>query len=185
MRTLRTTQPAPPAPRASGTLAPEPPLFGRGSPSGGASAALRLRVYLTRGRLDGQIASGRCLDGSAALMLRGRQLAHPHTRRQIARNLAHTVEYVDRNAGRRSFSAVVIAPAQVRAGRREILELAGRLEATGPVNPTGVALAQGLLTDGAGPLFNPHSDRTVAEAVDEVQVALERYPAAGHEALAA
>jgi hypothetical protein len=41
------------------------------------------------------------------------------------------------------------------------------------VNPRGLVLARALLTDGAGPFYNPYSEQTVTEAVFDVHDALE------------
>ncbi len=138
-----------------------------------ASLTLRLRVYLTRGRLDRKIAGGGPYPPTAALALRARQLAKPRTRRQIARSLREIVSYADRRASRRGFSAVVVEPVAVRRARHPILGLAERLEGPAHVNPAGVARAQVLITDGASPLFNRNSPLTVTQALYEVQDALE------------
>jgi hypothetical protein len=130
-------------------------------------------VCLTRGRLDRQMAAGRPRDATAALALRAAQLTHPRTRKQIARHLRGTVEYVDRLGSRRGFSTVVIERRAVADGRMPILRLAERLEDTTPASPKGVALARVLLTDGLGPLFNRHSEQSVAEAVCVIEDALD------------
>ena len=136
--------------------------------------ASRLRLRVTRSRLDRQIAAGCPCDSTAALALRASQLVDPRTRLGLARNLRGVVDYVDR-VGERPvfFSAVVINRLAVRAARETIVGLVERLEGTTPVNPRGVVLARALLTDGIGsPLFNRRCDRTVAEAVWEVADAL-------------
>jgi hypothetical protein len=134
-------------------------------------------VFVTRGKLDRQLAAEGPFQATAALALRVRQLTDPRTSRQIARELRGLLDYVDARAAGPVISAVVIEPAAVRAGRQAILGLAERLEATGPVNPRGVVLARALLTDGLSPLYNPYCERTVIEAVFEVQDALAGHPA--------
>jgi hypothetical protein len=162
------------------------PLIGGGeSASQGASPGLRLKVFVARGRLDRQIVRGRPCESSAALALRARQLTDPRTRRRIAEDLRGIVDYVHRYRSRGVISAVVIEPAAVRNGRREILELARRLEGTAQVSPGGVVRARALLTDGCSPLFNPRCERTVAQAVSEVHDALEGLPVLEFGALAA
>jgi hypothetical protein len=71
------------------------PLRNRSNP-GAVPLALRLRVYLTRGRLDRQLASGRLCESTAALALRARQLGDPRQRRKVASDLRGIVDYVDR-----------------------------------------------------------------------------------------
>jgi hypothetical protein len=136
---------------------------------GGASVAaapllLRLRVYLTRGSLDRQIARGVALARTPALTLRAHQLAAESVRRSLAADLRHAVSYAERVESRTPLSAVMLEPARVRAGRGAILRLAERLEQDAPVSPQGVALARVLLTDAASPLFDRDSERTVTEA---------------------
>jgi hypothetical protein len=138
-----------------------------------APVARRLRVYLTRMRLDRRIAAGDLADSDAALALRRRQLVASSTRRTVAQRLKGIVEYVDRRGSRPSFSTVVIEPAAVADGRLPILRLAARLEDQAPVSARGVVLAQELLTDASSPFFNPHSHASVAEAVLDVEEALE------------
>jgi hypothetical protein len=162
-----------------------PPVGGGESTPESASLALRLKVFVARGRLDGQIAAGRRGESSPALALRARQLTDPRTRRRIARDLRGIVDYVHRYRSRTVISAVVIEPAAVRSGRGAILELARRLEGPAPVSPGGVVRARTLLTDGCSPLFNPHCERTVAQAVSEVHDALEGLPVLEFDALAA
>ncbi len=153
-----------------------PPIGGGEANSGGASPALRLKAFVTRRKLDRQIAAGRSCESNPALALRAYQLTGSRSREEIARNLRGIVDYVDRRSSRGAMSAVVIEPAAVRSGRRAILELARRLEGAAAVSPRGVVLAGALLTDGRSPLFNPHCERTVAQAVSEVHDALEGLP---------
>jgi hypothetical protein len=105
-------------------------------------------VFLTRAKLDRQTAAGQPREATVALALRARQLTHPRTRQQIARNLRETIDYVDRRGSRPIISPVVIEPTAVRAGRQAIIGLAERLEGTAPVEPAGIVLARALLTDG-------------------------------------
>jgi hypothetical protein len=143
------------------------------SASAGASVKLRLRVYLTRGTLDRQIASGRPYLSTPALALRAQQLAEPRTRLQVARTLRKIVEFADQRTAGRALSAVVIEPTAVRRARHPILGLAERLESAAKLNPAGVARAQVLITDGLSPLFDRNSLRTATQAIYEVQDALE------------
>ena len=152
------------------------PVDGVRAASAGASFALRLKVYLRRGRLDRQLVAGHPHDAAAELTLRARHLTNPRTQRDIARNLRGIVRYVDRQQSRKGISCVVISPRAVRAGRTAICELAEQLERGAPVNPRGIVLAQTLLTDGVSPLFNPYCHQTVGEATREVQEALEEQP---------
>jgi hypothetical protein len=129
---------------------------------------LRLKVRLSRPRLDREIADGGLHELSPALALRARQLVEPRTRRRAARNLRDIVKFVDRAGSGRIISAVVIERRAVRVGREAILGLAERLEGTAPVSPRGLARVQILLTEGRdSPFFNPHCGYTVADAIWE------------------
>jgi hypothetical protein len=133
-------------------------------------------VYLTRGKLDRQIAAGRPYKSTAALALRSSQLVAPSTRRELAQRLRKIVDYADYRATHAVISSVVVEPTAVRRARHAILGLAERLEGPGSVSPVGVARAQELLTDGRSPLFNRHCERSVTQAIWEVQDALEAAP---------
>jgi hypothetical protein len=134
---------------------------------------MRLMVFLTRVKLDRAIADERASEATRALALRVQQLTAHRTRRRIASELRAVVEYADRNdSAPLRLSAVMIEPAAVRAGREAILGLAERLQSTAPVSARGVVLARALLTDGDSPLFNRFCERTVVEAVFDVQDAL-------------
>ena len=127
---------------------------------------LRLKVRLSRPRLDREIADRGVHELSPALALRAQQLVEPRTRRGAARNLRDIVKFVDRAGMGRISSAVVIERRAVRIGREAILGLAERLEGAAPVSPRGVARVQILLTDGRdSPFFNPHCGCTVADAI--------------------
>jgi hypothetical protein len=138
-----------------------------------APIALRLKVFLTRVKLDRSIADGSPHEVTPALALRVDQLTACRTRRRIASELRAVVEYADVNDSMPPrLSAVMIEPFAVRAGREAILGLAERLQSMAPPSARGVVLARALLTDGRSPLFNPFCERTVVEAVFDVQDAL-------------
>jgi hypothetical protein len=173
MRTLRSSKLASPVMPARRTTFDAIPPLHAASTSAHAPFALRLRVFIARGELDRQIAAGRPCESSAALARRARQLTDPRSRQRIARNLRRTVDYVDVHKSGGMISPVVIEPGAVRTGRQAILRLAQQLDGTAPVSPGGVVLARALLTDGRIPLFNPHRERSVTQAVEEVEDALE------------
>jgi hypothetical protein len=151
-----------------------------------APVPLRLKVYLTRGRLDRQIAEGRPCGATAELALRAGQLTHPRMRQGVARNLRGLVDYVDTVGSRVVISAVVIDRAAVNAGREAILGLAERLEGSAPATAGGIVRVRRLLADGRSPFYNPDCERTVAEAIwDVVDELGTDPPATGFDAVAA
>lgn len=146
-------------------------------PNVGADAArapllLRAKVLATRGRLDRQISTGGPCEANEALVLRTSQLTCPANQRRIASNLRRVVDYAERHRARTATSAVLIEPRSVRDGRDAILGLAEWLERGEPVSPRGIVLVQGLLTDGFSPLFDSGCERSVVQAVCEIQDAL-------------
>lgn len=146
---------------------------------------MRLRVFLTRVKLDRTIAAESPCEATPPLAHRVEQLTSRRTRHQIASELRSVVEYGDRNDSvSRRLTAVMIEPAAVRAGREALLGLAERLQSTAPVSARGVVLARALLTDGHSPLFNRLCERTVVEAVFDVQDALGAGPGTVQQAAA-
>jgi hypothetical protein len=128
------------------------------------SPSLRLRVRLHRRRLDCELADGRRPDATPAHALRAAQLAEPATRSAMTRSLRDAAKAARRGPLVPPTSAVQISPAV--AGYREgLLGVADRLEGPGPLNPCGLARVRVLLTDGAGPLYNPRAERTIGDAL--------------------
>lgn len=147
-------------------------------PNADASAArtpllLWAKVLVTRGSLDRQISTGGPCEANEALALRTGQLTDPANQRRIAANLRRVVDYSERHRVRTATSAVLIEPRSVRDGRDAILGLAERLERGESVSSRGILLAQRLLTDAFSPLFDPGCERSVVQAVFEIQDVLE------------
>jgi hypothetical protein len=77
----------------------------------------------------------------------------------------------------RSIVLVSLRQAEVRARRDGLMTLVRRLDDGAPVDPCGVARARVLLTDGAGPLYNPNPQRRLGEAIVWIADGLKRCPA--------
>lgn len=186
MRITRSRYPAPPVTLASGVTLEADESVHRGlSTATDAPVALRLQVFVSRRKLDRQIADGSRYEATDALALRVRQLIDDGNRRRVASELRGVVEWVDHRESSPFISSVMLDRAAVRAGREAILGLAERIEAPTPASARGMVLARALITDGLSPLYNPLSERTVADAVFEVQDALgAQPPAVGLDALA-
>jgi hypothetical protein len=118
----------------------------------------RLAARLTPGHLDVALANGTPPETNAALALRARRLA----RLQRRRALAGTVRRIVGDPGRGPLRAGPIR-GRVSAASEELAALAGALAQPDPVSPRGVAQTVLLLTDGAGPLYNPASRASVAD----------------------
>jgi hypothetical protein len=116
----------------------------------------RLAAQWRARRLDRALARGVSPETSAPLALRARRLTEPDRRWSIAGALRRIVR--DSEEGRRRrLGRVMPNPRIVAAARDELNELADTLDDPGPVAAHGVAQAWLLLTDGTGPLYNPHT----------------------------
>jgi hypothetical protein len=124
----------------------------------------RLAVRWRARHLDRALAAGTPPEASLALALRAQELTEPERRRSIAGGLRRIAR--DASAGRRS-PVARIQPDRVgiKAASEQLRLLADRLDQPGPVAARGVAKAWLLLTDGTGPLYNPHSRSTLREGI--------------------
>jgi hypothetical protein len=125
---------------------------------------LRMRVRLHRQRLDRELAGAGEIGAEPDRTLRATQLKDVATRRRLACSLRKVVAEAERPHGF-VLSAVPVCRESVGPLREGLLGLADALEHSGRVNPCGVARTLVLLTDGAGPLFNATSARSISEMV--------------------
>lgn len=125
---------------------------------------LRMRVRLHRRRLDRELAGAGEIGAAPDRTLRATQLKDVATRRRLACSLRRVVAEAERPQ-RVLMSAVPVCRESVAPLREGLLGLADALEQPGPVNPCGVARTVVLLSDGAGPLFNTASARSISEVV--------------------
>ena len=122
-------------------------------------------MRLRRWRLDRELADGADGEISRELSLRGRQLADPRSARVLARSLRQVVAKAESRRAAQFGAGVPVARDAVTAWREALLGLAERLEEPALASPRGIARVQVLLTDGASPLYNPASERSIGEAV--------------------
>jgi hypothetical protein len=87
------------------------------------------------------------------------------TRRRVARTLRSRVKDAERPAVPQLSAAVPMCSRTVIRWREGLLGLAERLERPDPVNPCGVARLLVLLTDGAGPLYEPRAADRMSDTV--------------------
>jgi hypothetical protein len=138
---------------------------------------LRLRVFITRRRLDRQIVTGDASD-APELLLRVHQLTGSGSQRAAARSLRQVVSHVDAVGHGPDFSAVVVDRRAVRTSREALLGLADRLDRADDVSARGMVLVAELLTDGvASPLYGSHGQPALTEAIWEISDALGAEPA--------
>jgi hypothetical protein len=132
---------------------------------------LRARVWLNRQSLDRRLAHGESTLASPELARRGEQLASIRSRHSLAVGIRRVLGDAERP--RRALSAA--APVQRRPildARARLEQLAADLDAHEPVKLAGIARVRLLLTDGASPLYSPHPQGALDEAVAHAQAAL-------------
>jgi hypothetical protein len=137
---------------------------------------LRVRVLATRRSLDEQLACGASPARTDALAVRARQLVSRRTRQQVAAGLERLVREAER--------PVPLHPAALSLPRRQIVELraallgiAACLREARPVYAHGMAVLWRLLTDGAGPVYDPHATHSLRRGVPVAAEALDgRWP---------
>ena len=126
---------------------------GHGFAELGRRQALRLRVLLSRTRLDAELAAGVDPHSTAMLELRAAQLLRPRYRRSLAAALEQVINVVDAPRHPGLSSAVPVQRGQVAQARTTVLSLAQVLRASENVHPRGVAMVWRLLSDPASPLY--------------------------------
>ena len=133
----------------------------------------RLRDHIAArwhaGRIDRELASGSSPDSRSAIAQRARWLTDPSRRRRLADSLRLIIDDAhDGPSG--SYARVTPRRRRVEAASAELRRLADRLADPTPVSARGAAQARILLTDGTGPLYNPHDlDDVRAQAIRATQ----------------
>ncbi len=117
--------------------------------------------------LDRDLAQGVDPSRTPAHTARARQLTSDRTRKYLARGLERIAE--EPTTGRRYTSnAVNPSRASVRATRPQLVELSARLRTADNVDPRAVAALRGLLTDGAGPLYNDGNVELLRQQLENI-----------------
>lgn len=129
------------------------------------------RVWLRRGTLDRTLAHGADPSATPELSRRARQLTSRRCRAGLADGIRNLIDAAEKP--RRPYSAV--APLQRREILSEqafLLQLADELAGEGEVSPRGIALVEGLLTDGASPIYAPSPDGALHVALTHARATL-------------
>ncbi len=121
-------------------------------PDDAPSLSVRLSVLCRRGQLDRLLAEGASPEETPELALRARQLLSERNRRILADGFDKVLQIAEETRPGRT-ARPPLARREVRASRAALLTLARELRTNAHARPAGVALAQRLLTDGAGPLY--------------------------------
>jgi hypothetical protein len=124
----------------------------------------RLLAWLRASELDRRLARGANPDSNALLSLRARQLEKPTNRRRLAKGLRRRLS-ASQGPSRPTDRRVPLAREEIRRCAELIEELAALLEASGPVDPQGVARASVLISEGNSPLYRPSLSGLLAPAL--------------------
>lgn len=98
---------------------------------------------------------------------RARFIVSPAGRRQLIRGWSRLLDLAHRPPSARSARGPVCRRALAEA-EHDVRTMLGVVAAQRPITVRGAAMARALLTDGAGPLFNPRSGRDLAGEVRDV-----------------
>jgi hypothetical protein len=134
----------------------------------------RLRARLRARALDRALAAGEPSEAAPAVALRARRLTELSKRAELARTLRQLVDRA-RQASSFSSAQVPVARSAVLTATEELSRLANELLTPGPVGVGGVAQVQLLISDGTGPLYNPHARTNLAAAAERAIEALRLY----------
>jgi hypothetical protein len=134
----------------------------------------RIRARLLSRALDRALAAGEPSESAPAVALRARRLTELSKRVELARTLGQLMSRA-KQASTMASSQVPLARRAVLGALEELSVLTHELVAPGPVGASGVAQVQLLITDGNGPLYNPHSRIDLATAVQRAIEALRLY----------
>jgi hypothetical protein len=112
----------------------------------------RLLARLFGASLDRLLATGSPPESSRLLAIRAQQIVALRSRRELARHWEHLLTAA--TLPPRPGAPAPLCQDRILAARDDVRDLAARLRAPLPVGATGVAAAQMLLTDAAGPVYN-------------------------------
>jgi hypothetical protein len=111
-----------------------------------------VRVWLRRRSLDRSLAAGKDPGASPALSRRARQLTSQRRRAGLAASIRNLLDAAEE--GPPGFTAAVpIQRHDVLRERELLLQIADDLESQDELKPRGLALVEGLLTDGGSPVY--------------------------------
>jgi hypothetical protein len=129
------------------------------------------RVWLRRGTLDRTLARGTDPSTTPELSRRARQLTSRRCRAGLAEGIRNLIQAAE--APRHPYSAA--APVQrneILAERAFLLQLADELAGEEELSARGIALVEGLLTDGASPIYTPSPDGALHAALTHARATL-------------
>jgi hypothetical protein len=122
--------------------------------------------------LDSQLAAGRSPESTHRSATRAQQLTSPTMRQELARNWDHLLDVTNRTPVARSPRAPLLRES-IKDTEADLREMLTKLATPLPVSARGVAMVRVLLTDGTGPLFNPHCSTDLRTAIQDATAHLD------------
>jgi hypothetical protein len=126
----------------------------------------RLTVRLRSGQLDQRLGAGASPETDPALALRVRGL--DRQRKMLAGSIRRMLGDSPGSEPGAISHRIGTRVDRVRDASDELARLADMLAVPGPLSPRGLALTWTLITDGTGPLYNPHNDENLRGRVTEI-----------------
>jgi len=114
--------------------------------------------------LDARLAAGASPESDPLIGLRARALVIPARRQQVASDWDRLVSLAREHPAR---ARVPLPRDRIVAAEADIRVLQRSLRASAPVPARGVAIANALLADGAGPVYNRHARADLRAAVQD------------------
>jgi hypothetical protein len=125
----------------------------------------RLLARTLGASLDRQLAEGLPPESSPLRAARAQRIVALRSRQQVARNWENLLRAARRAHGTH-YPALPISGESIIAAEPAVRELVRRVTAPLPVAARGVAMAEVLLTDALGPVYNRRSPVTLATALE-------------------
>jgi hypothetical protein len=136
---------------------------------------VRALVRLKAASLDRRLAAGEAAASDQLLAARANLLVEWQGRRCLAEDWEHLLSAARKPTVARSPRLPLQSEAIVGA-EHYVRELVAKLRQPADVSPRGVALARLLMTDGAGPLYNPRRAADLVPALRSATTSLTRPP---------
>ena len=115
-------------------------------------------------RLDRRLAAGQSPESDRLLAARAQHLVSPATRQGLADDWEHLLHVV-KHAPAPTLGRMALRRDRITAAEPEVRKIAACLRTPLPVAAVGVAAANVVLTDGAGPLHNPYAQIALRDAL--------------------
>jgi hypothetical protein len=129
------------------------------------------RVWLRRGTLDSSLAHGADPSATRELSRRARQLTSRRSRAALAQGIRNLIDAAEEP--RRGYTAAVpVQSREILSERTFLLELADELAGEDKLSPRGIALVEGLLTDGTSPVYAPSPEGALHAALTHARATL-------------